>query len=365
MLRVPSSPIAAPAAGRRSRPLPLRLEARRIYYSLQEGPQAIAAPSNNLTFEISESCGRILDRSGPQSSSVADWHSLHLASLALLAGRLQQLPEGVRRLLAGGLAGAVGKTATAPLEAVKLQLVQGRMGVWEAALLIYHRNGLGGFFRGNGLDVLRTVPAKGIELATFDLLKKSLVNAAHSRKLPISDGLIAGASGASAGVLATIAVHPLETVRTRLVVGGGRGGALACAADIIRQEGAGALFRGLDASIVGIVPYAAIRLATYDGLKQAYKNATKHEHLSPHAALLFGAAAGVVSAVVTFPLEVVRRRMMAGGAHGNLGAALVGIMRQEGPGALFNGVWLTVLKQAPQYALGFASYEQAKRALAL
>ncbi|KAH7617418.1 putative Adenine nucleotide transporter BT1, chloroplastic/amyloplastic/mitochondrial [Nannochloris sp. 'desiccata'] len=296
----------------------------------------------------------------------------------------QTLPVAVRRLIAGGISGAVSKTATAPLEAIKLQVVQGHINTLRAARMLYFSGGLGVFFRGNGLDVFRTIPGKGIELATFDALKRVILARTHHKKLEnlsyndrnkdflVPDAVALALAGAVAGILSTIAVHPLETLRTRLAIGacGGSSSALSisawsCIVEIVKNEGVGALFRGLDASIMGIMPYAAIRLSTYDALKGAYIRATGDEHLNPRAALVFGAIAGVSSAVATFPLEVARRRMMAGGPYRNVGAALVGIVSKEGVGALFRGVELTIVKQAPQYALGFASYEMAKRALAL
>lgn len=294
---------------------------------------------------------------------------------------VQSLPIGVRRLIAGGLAGAVGKTATAPLEAIKLQVVQGHMGTFQAAAMLYHGGGFHAFFRGNGLDVLRTVPAKGIELATFDALKRAILLRTHTKhpqepqleittksqldketgnKKPLRnlkmeesvllpDALVLAVAGAIAGILGTVAMHPLETIRTRMAVGNGAcgagAGALACMMGLVREEGAGALFLGLDASIAGIMPYAAIRLGTYDAMKRAYKTSTGEEHVSPQAALVFGAIAGIVSAVATFPLEVARRRMMAGGTHGNLVATVLNIVSQEGVGALFRGVGVMVVKQ--------------------
>ena len=44
--------------------------------------------------------------------------------------------------------------------------------------------------------------------------------------------------------------------------------------------------------------------------------------------------------------------------------ALVNIAQKEGIGALYAGVWLTWLKQAPQYAVTFLCYDLAKAWLA-
>lgn len=98
-------------------------------------------------------------------------------SVERLEHRLQRrataLPAGVRRLLAGGLAGAAGKTSTAPLEAIKMQLVQsGGMTAWRAAGALWRRGGARAFFRGNSLDVLRTIPSRSIELSSYEWYKR-------------------------------------------------------------------------------------------------------------------------------------------------------------------------------------------------
>jgi len=64
----------------------------------------------------------------------------------------QTLPVAVRRGIAGGISGAISKTATAPLEAIKLQVVQGHMNSLHAARMLYVTGGLGSFFKGKGVE---------------------------------------------------------------------------------------------------------------------------------------------------------------------------------------------------------------------
>ena len=49
--------------------------------------------------------------------------------------------------------------------------------------------------------------------------------------------------------------------------------------------------------------------------------------------------------------------MMAGAAYPNMAAAVATIVRREGVGALFNGLLLSLVKQGPQMAITFATYE--------
>lgn len=64
--------------------------------------------------------------------------------------------------------------------------------------------------------------------------------------------------------------------------------------------------QGISASLIGILPYAAIRLGVYDGLKWTHKKVAKDEHVPALNTALYGAFAGLVSATATFPVEVVR-----------------------------------------------------------
>jgi hypothetical protein len=55
--------------------------------------------------------------------------------------------------------------------------------------------------------------------------------------------------------------------------------------------------------------------------------------------------------------------MMAGAPYSNVAAALITIVRTEGSTALFNGVWLSLLKQGPSMAITFATYEVTRSLL--
>jgi len=58
--------------------------------------------------------------------------------------------------------------------------------------------------------------------------------------------------------------------------------------------------------LIGILPYAAIRLGVYDGLKWSHRKHSKQEQIPPLPTMVYGAVAGLISASATFPVEVVR-----------------------------------------------------------
>ena len=165
-----------------------------------------------------------------------------------------------------------------------------------------------------------------------------------------TNGFATTLAGAAAGVTSTVTCFPLEVLRTRLACSSEYSNLVHAAVDIARKEGPRAFFGGLGPSLAGVIPYAGANLGMYDGLRWAYTRATGEERVPKTAALVIGAVAGVSAATFTFPLEVVRRRMMMGAKYANTLAALSSISAAEGTGALFKGCLLNWVKLAPSGA---------------
>ena len=180
-----------------------------------------------------------------------------------------------------------------------------------------------------------------------------------------TNGFATTLAGAAGGVTSTVTCFPLEVLRTRLACSSEYRSLVHAAVDIARKEGPRAFFGGLGPSLAGVIPYAGANLGMYDGLRWAYTRTTGEERVPKTAALVIGAVAGVSAATFTFPLEVVRRRMMMGARYANTLAALSSISAAEGTGALFKGCFLNWVKLAPSAGLSFYFYEVAKDGLGL
>ena len=225
--------------------------------------------------------------------------------------------------------------------------------------------GLRGFFAGNLADVIRTAPQKSVQLASFDAYKKLFASKDPLTGRSTTPGWASAVCGAAAGVTSTITCFPLEVLRTRLACSDQYRNLVHAAAVIVKNEGPKALFGGLGPSLAGVIPYAGCNLGMYDALRYAYSKSTGQERVPKLAALCIGSVAGVTAATVTFPLEVVRRRMMCGAKFANTAVALSTIARMEGTGALFSGCLLNWVKLAPSAGLSFYFYEYAKESLGL
>lgn len=137
---------------------------------------------------------------------------------------------------------------------------------------------------------------------------------------------------------------------------------------IIQEEGPGELYRGLAASLIGVVPYAATNYFAYDTLKKAYRKIFKQEKVGNIETLLIGSAAGAFSSSATFPLEVARKHMQVGTLSGrqvykNVFHALAIILEQEGIQGLYRGLGPSCMKLVPAAGISFMCYEACKRIL--
>ncbi|CAI5940674.1 unnamed protein product [Closterium sp. NIES-64] len=213
-------------------------------------------------------------------------------------------PFNAREALEGASA-VVGTAATAAAAGNALKRKQ----VWSEA-------GWRAFFRGNMVNVVRSAPQKAIDFFAFEAFKQAIAtvfptcfprchchsvsHGAIATVFPMGPaGLQVVTAGALAGATSTLALYPLDVVRSRLTVAArSQVGCLTVAArsqvvvsllppaprwlshcchplpgiahaltTIAKTEGVPALYRGLGASLLSILPEDAITYGCFDLLK--------------------------------------------------------------------------------------------------
>jgi solute carrier family 25 (mitochondrial phosphate transporter), member 23/24/25/41 len=279
--------------------------------------------------------------------------------------------DSSRMFLAGGTAGAVARTASAPLDRIKLlfqvQAVPSSgttatayTGVWQAASKILKEEGFVAFWKGNGTNIIRIFPYSAGQLMSNDQYKRALANA--DGELTVPRRLI---SGACAGMTATALTHPLDTVRLRLALpNSGYSGMGNAFVTMVRTEGAVSLYKGLVPTLIGIAPYAAMNFATYDMLKRQFYSSNTDGKQNPLVNLGIGGAAGTLAATTCYPLDTIRRRMqMKGQMYRNQADAFVTIFKKEGVVGFYRGWVANTIKVVPQNAIRFVTYEALKTLL--
>ncbi|ERN06329.1 hypothetical protein AMTR_s00016p00237360 [Amborella trichopoda] len=298
-------------------------------------------------------------------------------------GEQAVIPEGISKhvhaskyLIAGGVAGATSRTATAPLDRikVKLQVQTTRAHLMPAIKDIWREGRFLGFFRGNGINVLKVAPESAIKFYAYEMLKTFVVNARGENK---SDIGTAGRlfSGGLAGAVAQTAIYPMDLVKTRLQTCACENGKPpklgALSRDIWVHEGPRAFYRGLFPSLLGIIPYAGIDLAAYETLKDLSRIHLLHDsEPGPLVQLGCGTISGALGATCVYPLQVIRTRMQAQytkTTEGYKGMSDVfwRTLKHEGISGFYKGIFPNMLKVVPSASITYLVYESMKKNLDL
>lgn len=322
--------------------------------------------SNSFTAQLNDLCTKYLPFKEVEVEEEEEVNKKKKGGFKL---KLKISNPSLRRLFSGAVAGAVSRTAVAPLETIRTHLMVGSGGASTTEVFrdIMKHEGWKGLFRGNLVNVIRVAPARAVELFVFETVNKKLTpKLGEDSKIPIPASLLAGAC---AGVSQTLLTYPLELVKTRLTIQRGvYKGILDAFVKIIREEGPTELYRGLAPSLIGVVPYAATNYFAYDSLRKAYRKMVKKESIGNVETLLIGSLAGALSSTATFPLEVARKHMQVGAVGGravykNMLHALVCILEQEGLAGWYRGLGPSCLKLVPAAGISFMCYEACKKIL--
>jgi len=131
-------------------------------------------------------------------------------------------------------------------------------------------------------------------------------------------------------------------------------------------------YRGFTVSLAGIVPYAGTAFLTWGYLRATFIPVAPNgrPQATPLADLGIGALSGVLAQTVSYPFEVVRRRMQVGGLTSpghwlRWGETVRAIWTRGGARGFFVGLSIGYLKIVPMNAVSFAVWQGMKRLLDL
>lgn len=262
-------------------------------------------------------------------------------------------------MLCGAIAGMVAKTAIAPVERVKLtfqvsQKVFTLKGALQQGQKIIREQGFWSLWKGHLTTVVRVGPYAGINYSVHDYAEKTFKEKLQVSSLPMLYKFLAGSIG---GAVATILTYPLDVLRIRIALVTGQ-----TWLGVYRQGG---LFHGMAPTLLGIVPYSGTAWLTKQVLA---------EDLFPHfagrppallEAFLLNAVAGLTGQLVTYPLDVVRRRMQMHIVHGTLShlppastmESLRHLFKSEGIRGMFKGYSLNIFKGPITLSLSLTTYD--------
>ncbi|KAJ5360849.1 hypothetical protein N7517_010040 [Penicillium concentricum] len=295
----------------------------------------------------------------------------------------------LRNGLAGGVAGCAAKTIVAPLERIRIlfqtshshfvQYTARWNGLIKAAREIRSLYGMPALFKGHSASLVRVFPYAGINFLAYEQFRAAIIPSTE-KEAPWRRFLC----GSMAGATSTLVTYPLELIRTRLAfetVQKNPSSWLSISRKIYFEGGGSGslsnLYRGIAPTMLGILPYAGMSFLTHDLLRDLLRTPTlapytlespSSTRLTAVAQLSCGAVAGIVAQTISYPIDIIRRRIQVRSVdHAKDGILETArcIFLERGVRGFYVGLTIGYVKMAPMAATSFYVYDRMKRFLGL
>ncbi|KAH6635932.1 mitochondrial carrier domain-containing protein [Chaetomium tenue] len=291
-------------------------------------------------------------------------------------------------LIAGGGAGMMEALVCHPLDTIKVRMQLSRRGrepgmpkrgFVATGLEIVRKETPLGLYKGLGAVLTGIVPKMAIRFTSFEWYKQVLANK--------DTGVVSGQSlflaGLAAGVTEAVAVvTPMEVVKIRLQaqhhsmadpldVPKYRNAAHALYT-IVKEEGAGALYRGVSLTALRQGSNQAVNFTAYTYFKEwlyQWQPEYRGASLPSYQTTLIGLVSGAMGPLSNAPIDTIKTRLQKMRAEEGTTALqritrIAGDMfKQEGVHAFYKGITPRIMRVAPGQAVTFTVYEYLKEKL--
>ncbi|KAK3295344.1 mitochondrial carrier domain-containing protein [Chaetomium fimeti] len=291
-------------------------------------------------------------------------------------------------LIAGGGAGMMEALVCHPLDTIKVRMQLSRRGrepgmpkrgFVATGLEIVRKETPLGLYKGLGAVLTGIVPKMAIRFTSFEWYKQVL---SHKET-----GVVSGQSlflaGLAAGVTEAVAVvTPMEVVKIRLQA---QHHSMADPLDIpkyrnaahalytiVKEEGAGALYRGVSLTALRQGSNQAVNFTAYTYFKEwlyQWQPEYRGTSLPSYQTTLIGLVSGAMGPLSNAPIDTIKTRLQKMRAEEGTTALqritrIAGDMfKQEGVHAFYKGITPRIMRVAPGQAVTFTVYEYLKERL--
>eukprot|EP00128_Syssomonas_multiformis_P005983 Colp12_sorted_trinity150504_noHs@12573 len=288
----------------------------------------------------------------------------------------QKAKSPLLHLLAGGSAGLIESLSCHPLDTIKTRMqlsrnVGKRAGPFSTGADIVRKEGGRALYKGLTAVVSGIVPKMAIRFSSFEWYKELMTD--KNGKLPTSKVFLAGLMS---GVTEAVAVvTPMEVVKIRLQAQRHSmqdphdvpkyKGTLHAAFTIVREEGLGALYKGVIPTVLRQATNQAVNFTGYQEIKKywcAYQGVTD---LQPWQHFLTGAISGAMGPLANSPIDVIKTRLqkqrtIPGQApkYNGVWGTITTMLKEEGIAAFYKGLSPRLMRIVPGQAITFTVYEK-------
>jgi solute carrier family 25 folate transporter 32 len=313
------------------------------------------------------------------------------------------MPPDLSHLTAGAGAGCAATLLLHPLDLIKTRMqVQEHgctrlptyRGVWHACRKIVSVEGWLGLYQGLSPNLLGNTASWGLYMWLYNEGKVSL-----KRRTSWSDSSVYLGAATGAGVLTSLIMHPVFTIKTRLQLQlretaaelpsqllpmaqrDNYDTALNAAVRMVREEGLLSLYRGIGPSLL-LVSHASLQFLTYEQLKTAFTarrlpadnlgrdSAGAGAKLSAADLAVAATVSKVLATIVTYPYQVVRSCMQQRSVVGDsklqyetFVETVMHLWRVDGFYGFYRGLFAHILRSTPQASVTLLAYEYIHRAV--
>lgn len=202
-----------------------------------------------------------------------------------------------------------------------------------------------------------TSPFRTTILAT-SALKKAMANELKEKHVPPHVKIFAGMAG---GVTEACILQPLDVTKTRLQLDkvGKYRGMVHCGKTIVKEEGSGALYKGLTPFVTHLTLKYALRFGAFQWFKELL-NGNQGQKASNGTNFMAGLMTGCLESVlIVTPFEVVKTRLQQEVGQGRYSGPIDcarKVMSNEGLTALWKGNIPTMVRQGSNQAFNFMAF---------
>ncbi|KAF2808726.1 mitochondrial carrier [Mytilinidion resinicola] len=293
----------------------------------------------------------------------------------------KQPASAATNLIAGGGAGMMEALVCHPLDTIKVRMQLSRRatapGVKRRGFLktgseIIKRETPLGLYKGLGAVLTGIVPKMAIRFTSYEWYKQLLAapDGTVSKKSTFLAGLAAGVTEAVA------VVTPMEVIKIRLQA---QHHSMADPLDVpkyrnaahalytvVKEEGAGALYRGVSLTALRQGSNQAVNFTAYSLFRQKLQEYQGTTDLPGWQTMFIGLVSGAMGPLSNAPIDTIKTRLQKTPAESGVGAVqrILVIMRemwkQEGSRSFYKGITPRVMRVAPGQAVTFTVYEYLK-----
>ncbi|ODQ77807.1 hypothetical protein BABINDRAFT_163194 [Babjeviella inositovora NRRL Y-12698] len=255
---------------------------------------------------------------------------------------------------------------TAPLDVVKIRLqlqvsntkYHGIIGTMST---VVREEGVRALWKGNVPAEILYVVYGGVQFTTYSFVNSQLASWGKENPhwaVPSAHSFI---SGFVAGSASTMVTYPFDLLRTRLAANTNKQfqSFYGTIKDVyLHESGIRGFYAGIAPTMISVCLNTGVMFQTYNWARWASSAVDM-----PFAEPICGFIAGAFSKGVTFPLDLLRRRLQMVGSSKPAVDVICKIFAVEGTRGFYKGFLVSVLKTAPTSALTMWVYEYLLRLL--